>query len=317
MLSILPSINTKVNELLNGQINNPILKRVIYEEIIYSDNLKNIFKKYFSKLVLIEPEHIENNIKHIITLLDNVKDDVKLYVNKQLTLGFINLSSDEQIQLILSMTESFKKIFIELSNDKSILQMINYLLSSLSFISLNDTYLIKFIEVCNIINSEISDKIIVDILNNNNLDLINNDNLLPIVFRYYMTKLDIMYKKCPPEKLFEILIIKFDMVKIKINTFKLDNMDMAYEIYKLGKFICNTQVKYSLYNTVCKIDFTDQQLEYIVKSIHTSLINNNIQQAKYILSAIFVFSYNNIKTFMNYYNDWLLIRIKKNINKSS
>lgn len=113
MLSILPSINKSVKDLLNDQINNPILKRVIYEDIIYSGDLKNIFKEYFSNLVLINPEHIENNIKNVVTLLDNVKEDVKPYVNKQLTLGFVNLSPDEQLHLILNMTESFKKYLLK------------------------------------------------------------------------------------------------------------------------------------------------------------------------------------------------------------
>ena len=71
-----------------------------------------------------------------------------------------------------------------------------------------------------------------------------------------------------------------DMVKIKINTYKLDNMDMAFEIYKLGKFICHINITYNSYTALPKITLTDQQLEYIVKSIHTSLINNNTQQAK-------------------------------------
>ena len=313
MLSILPSINKSVKELLNDQINNPILKRVIYEEIIYSGDLKHIFKEYFSNLVLINPEHIENNIKNVVTLLDNVKEDVKPYVNKQLTLGFVNLSPDEQLHLILNITESFKKIFVEISKEKSILEMINYLLSSLSFLTFNDKQLIKFIQVCNIINPAISDKVIIDILNKNDLGLINNDNLLPVVVRYYMQKYDFIHHECP-DRIEEILVIKFDMVKIKINTYKLDNMDMAFEIYKLGKFICHINISYNSYTALPKITLTDQQLEYIVKSIHTSLINNNTQQAKYLLAVIYIFDNKNIKSFMNYYNDWLLIRIKKNIN---
>ena len=47
MMSILKNIDQKIEEYLNGEVKNPILKKIIEEEIIFSKNLGNIFYKFF------------------------------------------------------------------------------------------------------------------------------------------------------------------------------------------------------------------------------------------------------------------------------
>jgi hypothetical protein len=51
-------------------------------------------------------------------------------------------------------------------------------------------------------------------------------------------------------------------------------------------------------------------MEYIVKSIHTCIINNNIGQAQTILAVFFYLK--DIKKFIECYNKWLMVRIYKN-----
>jgi len=313
MLSILPSINDNVTNIIKGRIENPILKRVIYEEIIFSDNLRDIFKEFFSSLVLIEIDQIDNYLIHFITLLDNIKDNIKVLVHKEIIQAFINLNSDEQIFLILNLTDLSKKIFVILSEDKTISQILKHLLSSLSISSMDEGYIIKFINSCKIINPIISNEIISDLILNHNIELINNDKILSVVFNYYCNDHNSLNHECY-QKIKEIFYIKFDTFNIKLNQLKLDTMDMAFEIYKMGVFINDTGVGYSHFSSLSKIELDKNKLEYIVKSIHTSLIHDNIQQAKKILSIIFVLDVKNIKTFINYYNDWLLIRIKTKTN---
>ena len=45
-------LDNKINDYLDNNIKNPILKKVIEEEFIYSNNVENIIKKYFSDIVL-------------------------------------------------------------------------------------------------------------------------------------------------------------------------------------------------------------------------------------------------------------------------
>ena len=99
-----------IENIIDGKIDNPILKRVIYEDIIFSNNLKNIFKQYFSNIV--SNNSNTDYLLNIASLLDNLDNDTKLIVNKQITEAFIELNIDEQMSLILNLNESSKKIFI-------------------------------------------------------------------------------------------------------------------------------------------------------------------------------------------------------------
>jgi hypothetical protein len=266
-----------------------------------------------TSLTLIEINQIDNYLIHFIALLDNIKDNIKVLVHKEIIQAFINLNSDEQIILILNLTELSKKIFVILSEDKTISQILKHLLSSLSISSMDEGYIIKFINSCKIINPIISNEIISDLLLNHSIELINNDKLLSVVFNYYSKESHMIDYPCH-EKIKEIFYIKFDTFNIKINQMKLDTMEMAFEIYKMGNFIFDTNIGYSHFTPLPKLKFNKDQLEYIVKSIHTSLIHDNILQAKKILSIIFIIDQKDIKTFINYYNDWLLIRIKTKTN---
>lgn len=46
-MSILENIDVSIDSYLNGSIKNPLLKKVIEEEITSSNNLKKIFKTFF------------------------------------------------------------------------------------------------------------------------------------------------------------------------------------------------------------------------------------------------------------------------------
>jgi hypothetical protein len=311
MTSILIPIDKYIENIIDGKIDNPILKRVIYEDIIFSNNLKNIFKQYFSNIV--SNNSNTDYLLNIATLLDNLDNDTKLIINKQITEAFIELNIDEQMSLILNLNESSKKIFKILSDDPTISQILKHLLSSMTTSYLHETYIIKFIKSCSIISTIISDEIVTDIIINHNLELINNDKLLAVILEYYSDRNVKLSRDCY-QKINEILIIKFDTIHIKISTMKFDTMELAYEIYKLGTFICDTNLKYNSYDCFPKIKFTDEQIEYIVKSVHTSLINNNMMQAKKILSTLFIVDdKKSISTLIDNYSKWLLIRINMKI----
>ena len=312
MISILPDLDTRVTEIINGQITNPILKRVICEEITCSNNLKNIFKEYFTNVVLIGNDG--DILNHLANMLDNLTENVSNIIKKELIQSFIDLTSDEQIFLIINLSDSTKKIFSALQDDPTIYQILKHLLSSLSLANLNHEYFIKFISSCDILNKSISIQIIEDIINNNIVEIINNDKILGYLLKYFTDNFKLMNYNIY-QKYNELFLLKLDTVKLKLNEIKLDTMDMAFEIYKLGNLICDNNVPYitNIYESLDltnKISFSDIQLEYIVKSIHTCLINNNINQAQKILAIIYYLNDNNFKKFIEYYNDWLLIRIK-------
>jgi hypothetical protein len=308
MMSILPDLDTRITEIINGQITNPILKRVICEEITYCNNLKNIFKEYFSNVVLVGNDG--DILNHLANMLDDLTENVSNIIKRELILSFVDLTSDEQIFLIINLSDSTKKIFSALQNDPTIYEILKHLLSSLSLGNLNHEYFIKFISSCDILNKNISIQIIEDIINNNIIEIINNDKILGYLLKYYNDNYPLMnYNTC--QKYNELFLLKLDTVKLKINDIKLDTMDFAFEIYKLGSLICDNNIPYisSPLNLTDKITFSDNQLEYIVKSIHTSLINNNINQSQKILAIIYFLNNNNFKTFIAYYNDWLIIRM--------
>ncbi len=315
-MSILPDLDTKVTEIINGQITNPILKRVISEDIIYCDNLKNILKEYFTNVVLVGNDG--DILNHLAIMLDDLTDNVSNIIKKELIQSFIDLTSDEQIFLIISLSDSTKKIFSALQDDPTICKILIHLLSSLSIGNLNHEYFIKFISSCDIINKSISIQIIEDTINNNIIEIINNDKILGYLLKYYNDNISIMNYNLS-QKYNELFLLKLDTVKLKLNDMKLDTMDLAYEIYKLGCIICDNNIPYitQLYYTfdlTNKITFSDIQLEYIVKSIHTCLINNNINQSQKILAIIYYLNNDNFKKFIEYYNDWLIIRLKTSID---
>ncbi len=308
-MTILSDIDTRITEVINGQIKNPILKRVICEEIICSNNLKNIFKEYFTNVVLIGNDG--DILNHLANLLDDLTDNVSNIIKKELIQSFIDLTSDEQIFLIINLSDSTKKIFSSLQNDPTIYQILKHLLSSLSLGNLNHEYFIKFISSCDILNKNIAIQIIEDIINNNIIEIINNDKILGYLLKYFIDNFKLMNYNIS-QKYNELFLLKLDTIKLKINDMKLDTMDLAFEIYKLGCLICDNEIPYifSPLDLTNKILFNDSQLEYIVKSIHTCLINNNMNQSQKILAVIYYLNDNNFKKFIEYYNDWLVIRIR-------
>jgi hypothetical protein len=317
MTSILSPIDKYIVDIIDGNISNPILKRVIYEEIITSNSLKDIFKQYLSNIVL-KTDSGGDTLLNISLLLENLDANTKLIVNKEITQAFIELSYDEQLYLILNLNDSSKKIFRILSDDTTISQILKHLLSSISISTLNETYVIKFIESCSIINKTISDEIVINMISNHNLDMINNDKLLAVILRYYINSYDKLlaiqnFSECK-KKIDELFIIKFDTIQIKINKLNFDTMDIAYEMYKLGNFIEDTKLKSVDFTSYClKLKLSDEQVEYIAKSVHTCIINKNLTQAKKILSVVFVID--NLDIMVNNYVKWLLMRI--NMNKHS
>lgn len=309
MMSILPDLDSRITEIINGQITNPILKRVICEEITCCNNLKNIFKEYFTNVVLVGNDG--DILNHLAVMLDDLTENVSNIIKKELILSFIDLTSDEQIFLIINLSDSTKKIFSALQDDPTIYQILKHLLSSLSLGNLNHEYFIKFISSCDILNKNIAIQIIEDIINNNIIEIINNDKILGYLHKYYTDNYNLLNYNIS-QKYNELFLLKLDTVKLKINEMKLDTMDLAFEIYKLGCLICDNNIPYisSPLDLTNKITFSDIQLEYIVKSIHTCFINNNIIQSQKILAIIYYLNDDNFKKFMEYYNDWLIIRIK-------
>ena len=89
---------------------------------------------------------------------------------------------------------------------------------------------------------------------NHNIELINNDKLLSSTFKYVIEESNGAFYACH-DKIKEIFYIKFDTFNIKINTLTLDTMDMAYEIYKLGDFICSTNLRLYSFEILQKLKF--------------------------------------------------------------
>jgi hypothetical protein len=312
MMSILKNIDQKIEEYLNGEVKNPILKKIIEEEIIFSKNLGNIFYKFFQTIV--ETANYQDNLNNLSKLLNNLivrsnhfenalkKDQIKKYISD----SFMSLSKDEHMFLIISINNDNKNIFELMSDDKSIINIIKYI--SESYVNLiNSDYFIKCIEVCNIINKNISNLIVEDYIMINDNNLIKNDNLLVFFIKY-------IFNNCNGniiKKLNNIIINKLIIIKENLNNLQLTNMEFAYEIYKLGKIITDTNIL--IYNnniTNNTLELSNEQLEYINKAIHTCIINKNYQQAQNILAIIYYLTNKNIIKFIDYYNKFLLHRIK-------
>jgi len=340
MITILDNINAYIDKYLEGTIENPILKKVIIDEIDFSDNLIEIIRRYLSETVLTGEI---SKLNTIIEMINNVQSNNQiLFIKKKsfiqsIQKAFLLLTHEEQLFLILNINDNnigfYKSLNKNEYNEKceimsDILKNIGFLLISNKLFE-NTTnkiniheYIIKYITACNIIDTKYGLSFMEEYINTNCLELMSND----ILFAYFLHKYPTFsnFKRTSINIFIKNIELKLESVKIFINYLPLDNMIMAYEIYKLGKIILDSKLAYDftkniiggpLINDVIKIpNFTNEQLEYIVKSIHTCLINNNMIQAKTILSIIYYMNDKDISKFLEYYNHWLLIRMKKQSN---
>jgi hypothetical protein len=305
-------LSDKIKNYLHGEIDNPILKKVIEEEFIYSENIETIIKTYFSDII--KSENYDEKLQFLSNLIKNVSKDNYNILKTQLCKSFIELSSDEHLFLIINNNENINNIFKMMCDNSVIGDILKHILSGLSISMYKDEYIIKCIETCQLINLTISMSIIDEYLNSNSADLISNEKLMAYFIKYIAnidTSIYLQYEII--RKVSELIQIKISSTLDHINKLPLNNMMVAFEIYKLGKIIIDSNVHYN-YKLIDSLitTFTPEQLEYIVKSIHTCIINNNISQAQTILAIVFYFEKTQIIKFMEYYNKWLLVRISSN-----
>jgi len=304
-MSILINIDECINNYLCGEVNNPLLKKVIEEEIIYSNNLEEILKKYFNDVV--ESANFNDKLNNLSNLIKNTSVDTRNSLKQVMCNTFIELSSDQHIFLITSINDNIKNIFELLADDPSIVQILKYIISGLAVSLDKEDYVIKCIDACKLINRNLSNQVIIEYINNNKVELVTNDKLLTY-FIEYVTNLKDMSENLYYYKLKELMAIKVESIKSDIlDKLKLTDMNFAFEIYKLGKIIIGSKVKYQEFNV--KISgLTDEQLEYIVKAIHTCIIKKNISQAQTILAIVFYLTNDKLSKFIEYYNKSLLLR---------
>jgi len=327
MKSILANINDYVTKYLDGDIENPLLKKVIIDEITFSNDFIDIVKQYLLKIVL-SGDIIKLNI--IVDIINKLSLNCKDIILAHITCAFISLSNEEQMFLIMNINDENKIFFkfLNYGNDGTnggislILQNIGTLLISNKLYN-SPEYIIKYIHACNTIDSNYGLIFMEYYINNNCLDLVSDNTLLA----YFISKYSLFNKfkeLTSLNNLIDNIKLKLISIKIHIDNLPLDNMNMAFEIYKLGKIILDSNLEFSnkymtiqnnpvLHNTL-KINFSKEQLEYIVKSIHTCIINNNILQAKTILCVVYYLHSSELSKFIEYYNYWLLIRINKQSN---
>ena len=305
-MSIITNIDESVQKYLDGDIKNPIYKKVIEEEIIYVNNLHAIFKTYLTDIV--ESANFNDKLTNLSNLITNLSDNNKNILRGILLNIFIELSSDQQMFLIISMNPTIKNIFELFIEDSSVLNILKYIISGLMLGLLsganNEEYIIKCIDVCLMINKSIADEVVLTYINNNNDDMLlrMNDKLLSYFIRYSRENNLTLNMN-------HIMENKITRFKNKLDALSLTTMDYAFEIYKLGSFFIDCKILYSnkSYN---KLDLKDECIEYIVKSIHTCILHNNFDQAQKILSVIYCLTHSNMNTFIKYYNKSLLLRIK-------
>ena len=115
MTAILSNINEKVKSYLEGEIKNPILKKVVSEELLHCNTLQTIIKEYFSEKVVVDVSKLQNLTNLILKIVpENLKDIIT-------TLGksFVELSIDEQLYIILNIDENnvsfFKILYANIS----------------------------------------------------------------------------------------------------------------------------------------------------------------------------------------------------------
>jgi hypothetical protein len=216
-------------------------------------------------------------------LIKNVSKDNYNFLRDNLTKSFIKLDSDQHIFLIINMNDNLKIIFNIINENKNTSNILKNILSSLS-IGLNDTYIIKCIESCRMINKNISDSIVKEYIINNGLEISLNDTLLSYFLKYVSSEFIEYYG------LLSFFQIKLTSILTHLNTLQLNDMNFAYEIYKLGKLITDSNMKYShsyIHIPEKIVKFKDEQYEYIANSVHTCIMNNNIPQAHRIHAIIY------------------------------
>lgn len=305
-MSILVDVDTQVNNYLYGNIHNPLLKKVIEEEITFSNNLGVIFKKYFNDVV--ESANYNEKLNNLSNLIKNVSGDTRNILKNLICNTFIELSSDQHIFLITSIDDNIKNIFELLADDPSIVEILKYIVSGLTISINKEEYVVKCIDACSLINKNISTTVIVEYINNNGADLITNDKLLTYFVKYVSNSNsnNIPFDTC--NNFMTLLQIKLSSIKDQLDKLSLTDMNFAFEIYKLGKIVIDSGIIYREFN-INKLELKDEQLEYIVKSIHTCILNNNINQAQTILAIIYYLPHVSINKFIEYYNKSLLLRI--------
>jgi len=308
-MSILLDIDSSIRIYLDGKIKNPILDKVIEAELYFSNNLTDIFKKFFKEVV--ESANYNDKLNNLSKLFNNVSNDIANILKPCVCNSFLTLLPDEHIFLIMAINDNNKNIFELMTNDPSISDVLKYLLSGLTITIDKEEYLIKCINACQLINKNISNMIVEEYISNNGADIISNDRLLTFFIKYITTN-----AKCISSiidiNIDSLLKVKLASIKEHLNKLPLTNMEFAFEIYKLGKIIIDSQVLYI--NQVINfnhnlIEFNHEQMDYIVKSIHTCIVNNNINQAHTILAIVFYLDSNNLTKFIEYYNKYLLLRM--------
>ena len=304
-MSIISDIDSKLYSYLDGDVKNPLLQKVIEDEITFSNNLTKIFKTYLTQIV--ESANYDEKLNNLSKLIKNVSNDTRNILKTMLCNAFIELSSDAHIFLIITMNNNIKNIFELMVDDPAISQILKYILSGLSLGINNADYIIKCIDACKLINKNISNSIIEEYVYNNGSELITNDKLLTYFISY--TNINII-DGIIIQNIGGLISSKLMSVREHIDKLSLTNMDFAFEIYKLGKIIIDSNIGY-INKLICSIfsDIKDNQLEYIVKSIHTCIIKNNYPQAQAILAVIFYLNSKNLNKFVEYYNRSLILRM--------
>jgi len=315
MTAILSNINEKVKSYLEGEIKNPILKKVVSEELLHCSSLQAIIKEYFSEKVVLDVSKLQNLTNLILKIApENLKDIIT-------TLGksFVDLSIDEQLYIILNIDENNVSFFKILYANTTIGNILKHLISSMGLKITNEDDFVKFINACSLIDNNISTELIKNYIHLNFADLITSDKILTCILHYKNIVGNAQHFMDEHRKTIgSALKVKIESIKNKIDMMKLDNMDVAYEIYKLGKLIINIKLKDIpekedglLYKSNIHINFSNEQLEYIVKVIHTCTVNKNMSQTQTILAIIYYLNKDLMKKFMELYNNWLQIRINK------
>lgn len=308
---ILRNISDQVVNYLNGTIKNPILKKVIEEEILTCENLEVIFEDYLSNIVVADSSKL-NNISELLIKLKNI-DNIRKIIIK----SFVKLSSDEQLYLIMNINDTNNMFFKILGQDQSIFETLNYLISALGVTIKDEKTFIKMVSACTLINKLLCKKLVHDYIMVYSDKVITNDELLVFLLNYILNN-EVKHNNhlllC---KIYDLFAVKVISIKESLNKLLLNNMDFAYEIYKLGKIIINLNMSikspsYENLQIIPFIEFSNEQLEYIAKSVHTCIVNNNINQAQTLLAIIYYMKSLNKKKFVEYYNKWLNVRLYKN-----
>ncbi len=319
-MSVLPNLDVYVIECINNKIDNPILKKVITEEIIYCNNLKTIFKDYLSELAI---SINQEKLNFFSNFINDLSEDSKKIIKREIIDSFTSLPFDEQLYILLNICEDNKDFFKLMTSDQGITVILENISHNLNFLS-HKEYIPKFIDACHVINFKTSIDIIIRYLSNDS-DTILFDNKLIAFFLKKINSCDDYYYNLhdAKTKITKLIKIKAETTKQSIDNMKLSDMSVAFELFNLGKIIIDSEIGYTYSNQYNEIKFTnfinfsDEQLEYIVKSIHACMLNKNVKQGQAILAIIYFFSTNNWTKFMEYYCNYFKLRIKKSKDTDS